>query len=206
MPMLQPLTLTPTQALLAYDTLLTFPSEVRFIWHKKFKLGTILYLLARYPALLVLLLNVYLNFETFLSLQTYTTLELLPAIGVQGLLFARAYAISSHHKLVFVVLALLVTTAIVLSMIAIPCSNCISTTSNIFALCKMLNPILKNRVHKLCSVITLNGVFTILYDTAVFVAILQNTLGLLQLQSGIPGVQRNSLSKLLVQQGILRYG
>ncbi|KAF8579753.1 hypothetical protein K439DRAFT_1620294 [Ramaria rubella] len=183
-------------AAFAYDTLLTFPSEVRFIWHKKFKLGTILYLLARYPALLVLLLNVYLNFETFLSLQTYS------------LLFARAYAISSHNKLVFVVLALLGATAIGLSMVALDCNtdnNCISI-SNVLALCKMLNPILKNRVHKLCSVITLNGVFTILYDTAVFVAILQNTLGLLQLQSGIPGVQRNSLSKLLVQQGILRYG
>ncbi|KAF8585197.1 hypothetical protein K439DRAFT_1266884, partial [Ramaria rubella] len=48
-------TLTPTQAILAYDTLLTFPSEVRFIWHKKFRLGTILYLLARYPVLLQLL-------------------------------------------------------------------------------------------------------------------------------------------------------
>ncbi|KAF8575530.1 hypothetical protein K439DRAFT_1268667, partial [Ramaria rubella] len=47
--------LTLTQALLTYDTLLTFPSEVKFIWHKKFRLGTILYLLARYGALVELL-------------------------------------------------------------------------------------------------------------------------------------------------------
>ncbi|KAF8572827.1 hypothetical protein K439DRAFT_1569145 [Ramaria rubella] len=108
-------------ALLAYDTLLTFPSEVRFIWHKKFRLGTILYLLAHYSALLQFLLTVYLDFATFPSLQTYSALELLPEIGAQGLLFARAYAISGHNKLVFVVLALLGTTAIVLSMVSIPC-------------------------------------------------------------------------------------
>ncbi|KAF8575124.1 hypothetical protein K439DRAFT_1278105, partial [Ramaria rubella] len=51
-------TFTPTQALLAYDTLLTFPTEIRFIWHKKFRLGTMLYLLARYSALLEFLLSV----------------------------------------------------------------------------------------------------------------------------------------------------
>ncbi|KAF8585215.1 hypothetical protein K439DRAFT_1616156 [Ramaria rubella] len=56
------------------------------------------------------------------------------------------------------------------------------------------------------SVHTLNGVFTIMFDTVVFVANIENTLGLLQPQSGIPGLHRNTLSKLLVQQGILRYG
>ncbi|KAF8579755.1 hypothetical protein K439DRAFT_1620295 [Ramaria rubella] len=131
--------------LLAYDTLLTFPYEVKFIWHKKFRLGTILYLLACYPTRLRSLLDGYLGFANFPSLQTYNALDVLPAIGVQGLLFARAYAISGHHKLVFVVLALLGTTAIVLSMISIPNNNCISS-SNIFALCKMFNLILRNRL------------------------------------------------------------
>ncbi|KAF8579778.1 hypothetical protein K439DRAFT_1620311 [Ramaria rubella] len=215
-------------AAFAYDTLLTFPSEVRFIWQKTFRLGTILYLLARY-ALLQLLLYVYLDFATFPSDLQFCVIfyrgfgnfasnwssslhvKAIPSSHL-GLLFARAYAISSHNKLVFVVLALLGTTAIVLSMLAIPKNNCIST-SNTFVLCKMLNPILKNRVHELHSVTILNGVFTILFDTAVFVAIIENTLGLLQLQSGIPELQRNTLSKLLVQQGklrdisgILRYG
>ncbi|KAF8579100.1 hypothetical protein K439DRAFT_1526109 [Ramaria rubella] len=164
-------------AAFTYDTPLTFPSEVRFIWHKKFRLGTGLYLLAHYPTLLQLLLNVYLDFSTFPSLQT------------NSLLFARAYAISSHNKLVFVVLALLDTTANVLflqTLIAYP-------------------PLIFFLLH------TLNGVFTILFDTVVFVAIIENTLGLLQLQRGIPGLQRNSLSELLVQQAstatdkVLRY-
>ncbi|KAF8579758.1 hypothetical protein K439DRAFT_1620298 [Ramaria rubella] len=181
-------------ATLTYDTLLTFPSEVRFIWHKKFRLGTILYLLAHYPTLLELLLTVYRDFATFLSLQTDNALEILPIIGVKGLLFARAYAISSHKKLVFKMLALLSTIAIVLYMIAIPHENCISF-SNIFALCKMFNLILRH-------IVTLYGVFTVLFDTAVFIVIIENTLGLLQLQRGVPGLQRATLSKLLVQQGI----
>ncbi|KAF8579111.1 hypothetical protein K439DRAFT_1620798 [Ramaria rubella] len=198
--------------LLAYDTLLTFPSEVRFIWQNKCRLGTILYLLARYPGLLEFLLNVYLDFATFPSLQA---LNFIPLVGVQGLLFARAYAISSHKKLVFMMFALLGTIAIVLFIIAIPNQTCISS-SNIFAL--YVIKFLPNDIHSSntgvrCSTLfsktefmihvsveTLNGVFTILFDTAVFVAILENTLGLLQLQSGIPGLQRNSLSNVLIQQ------
>ncbi|KAF8579746.1 hypothetical protein K439DRAFT_1620293 [Ramaria rubella] len=190
-------------AALVYDTLLTFPSEVRFIWHKNFRLGTILYLLARYPALLQTLLGIYLEFATIPSLQTYNALQFLPLIGVQGLLFARAYAISIHNKLVFLVLALLGTIAIVLFLIAIPNQTCISS-SNFVAL--YVIKFLPNDIHSSNTVDTLNGVFIILFDTVVFVSIIENTLGLLQLQSGIPELQRKTMSKLLVQQGILRYG
>jgi Family of unknown function (DUF6533) len=48
-------------ALLAYDTLLTLPSEITHIWGRRGRLGTVLYLLARYPALLYSILVVYLN-------------------------------------------------------------------------------------------------------------------------------------------------
>ena len=42
-------------ALFLYDTLLTFSLEVKHIWRKKLKLGSILYVFARYPTVLVLL-------------------------------------------------------------------------------------------------------------------------------------------------------
>ncbi|KAF8579741.1 hypothetical protein K439DRAFT_1620291 [Ramaria rubella] len=171
-------------AAFTYDTLLTFPSEIK-------SSGTILYLLARYPALLQLLLGVYLDFETFPSLQTYSTLDLLPLIGVQGHWpivcksicyiqsqqtgFCNAFTVGYHI-------------------------NChVSYVGHL-----ALFPKTEFMIH--ISVETLNGVFTILFDTAVFVAIFQNTFGLLQLQSGISVLQRNSLAKVLVQQGILRYG
>lgn len=41
------------KALLTYDTLLTLPDEVEYVWCKKFKLGTILYLFARYPMIFI---------------------------------------------------------------------------------------------------------------------------------------------------------
>jgi Family of unknown function (DUF6533) len=42
--------------LLAYDTLLTLFREAEYIWLRKFKLGTVLYMLTRYPALFSVLL------------------------------------------------------------------------------------------------------------------------------------------------------
>ena len=42
-------------ALLVYDTLLTLSLEVKHIWRKKLKLGSILYVFARYPAVFYLL-------------------------------------------------------------------------------------------------------------------------------------------------------
>jgi Family of unknown function (DUF6533) len=42
--------------LLAYDTLLTLSIELEYVWGKKFKLGTLLYLLARHAMILDLVL------------------------------------------------------------------------------------------------------------------------------------------------------
>jgi hypothetical protein len=50
-------------ALLVYDTLLTLPSEIRYIWCKTIKIGAILYLLARYLPLVVYLILIYSNFS-----------------------------------------------------------------------------------------------------------------------------------------------
>ena len=52
-------------ALLAYDSLLTLVDEVLYIWKKKWKLGTALYLLARYPNLLYFLTEKIVNFTSF---------------------------------------------------------------------------------------------------------------------------------------------
>ena len=44
-----------------FDTLLTVPSEVKNVWSKKPRLGSILYLLARYTTLFYLIWGVCLN-------------------------------------------------------------------------------------------------------------------------------------------------
>jgi Family of unknown function (DUF6533) len=48
--------------LLAYDTLLTLSIELEYIWVKKFKLGTLLYLLARYATIPYLVLSAVVPF------------------------------------------------------------------------------------------------------------------------------------------------
>ena len=46
--------------LLAYDSILTFHSEVEYVW--KLQLGAALYLLGRYPVLFLMVLNILLQF------------------------------------------------------------------------------------------------------------------------------------------------
>ncbi|KAF8579765.1 hypothetical protein K439DRAFT_1620303 [Ramaria rubella] len=147
-----------TVAAFAYDTLLTFPFEIR---HYPVHIGSLPYTAS----------------TSGKCLWEFCNLSL-----ITGLLFARAYAISSHKKLVFMMLTLLGTITIVLSIVGTAINKCI-TLSNSAVLCKTFNSICQNRVH------------------TVFISIFENTLGLLQLQSGIPGLQRNTLAKLLVQQG-----
>jgi Family of unknown function (DUF6533) len=50
------------QALLTFDTLLTLPSEMKYVWCDKRKLGLVLYIMAHYPALALLPIEMYLIF------------------------------------------------------------------------------------------------------------------------------------------------
>ena len=56
-------------ALLAYDSLLTLFKEVSYIWQNKWKLGTALYLLARYPVQLYIVIEIISILKNFPSLQ-----------------------------------------------------------------------------------------------------------------------------------------
>ena len=56
-------------ALLAYDSLLMLSEEVTYIWNKKWKLGTVLYLLTRYPSLLYIFTKVIKISTNFMSLE-----------------------------------------------------------------------------------------------------------------------------------------
>ncbi|KAF8521057.1 hypothetical protein JB92DRAFT_3111438 [Gautieria morchelliformis] len=68
---------TATLALLAYDTLLTLPSEITYIWHRRVRLGSVLYLLARYPAFLVFIMVLYTDMANIpLEYWQYNTLGL----------------------------------------------------------------------------------------------------------------------------------
>ena len=48
-------------ALIMFDTFLSLPSEIKYIWCQKLRLGSILYIVARYPTLAILLIVSYIN-------------------------------------------------------------------------------------------------------------------------------------------------
>ncbi|KAF8528547.1 hypothetical protein JB92DRAFT_2863017 [Gautieria morchelliformis] len=54
--------LVATITLLVFDTLLTLPSESMYIWCRKVRLGTVLYILTRYATLVVFTLELYVSF------------------------------------------------------------------------------------------------------------------------------------------------
>ena len=54
--------------LLIFDTFLILPSEIKYIWSKKCRLGSVLYVLARYPALALFIIEIY-SFLFVTSLQ-----------------------------------------------------------------------------------------------------------------------------------------
>ncbi|KIJ37193.1 hypothetical protein M422DRAFT_33883 [Sphaerobolus stellatus SS14] len=93
--------------LLLYDTLLTLPDEIEFMWKKRFRLGFFLYIMARYGFLISLIITVP---YTLLSLgeksqkaQTqlylvYQGFSLLAVIGIHSSLAGRAWAVSHGNK------------------------------------------------------------------------------------------------------------
>ncbi|KAF8507865.1 hypothetical protein JB92DRAFT_2832602 [Gautieria morchelliformis] len=114
--------------LLIYDTLLTLPSEIKHIWFKTVKIGTILYLFARYLLMAIVVLVIYDSLSN-LSVEVYydNTLMFPCMIGVQGrristlyylgLLLARTYAISLQNQKVLGVLGLLILSPTVFNVI-----------------------------------------------------------------------------------------
>ncbi|KAF8525640.1 hypothetical protein JB92DRAFT_2875341 [Gautieria morchelliformis] len=115
-------------ALLFLDTLLTLPSEISHVWSKTVRLGTILYLLARYMPLALLLVERYDNLSNISAEQPRVSYiwrncntinhlshacSVLSLIGVQGLLLAHTYAVSLQNQRVLGVLGLLILGAII---------------------------------------------------------------------------------------------
>ncbi|KAF8532672.1 hypothetical protein JB92DRAFT_2839822 [Gautieria morchelliformis] len=118
-------TLTCYTALLIYDTLLTLPSEIKHIWCKTVKIGTILYVFARYLLMALFVLAIYGSFSN-LKCNTIThlgrALQVPYVIGVQGLLLARTYAISLQNQKVLGVLGLLILSPTIIQVVC-PCAD-----------------------------------------------------------------------------------
>jgi len=97
-------------ALAVYNTLLDFSDELQFIWKRPLRrLGSILYLLARYGGIFLLLMNTLVhfvgaNFDTTDVrvcnglLITFGGAQALATAGVNGFLLVRAYVVSKPKQ------------------------------------------------------------------------------------------------------------
>ncbi|KAF8488345.1 hypothetical protein JB92DRAFT_3016983 [Gautieria morchelliformis] len=182
-------------ALLSYDTLVTLSSEVTYIWPQKLRLGTVFYLLSRYAALLVLIFSVIVNLSSLVTSLNVCNimfripggLNLLAVTGEQGLLLARAYAISKRNKVVLWALGLVYISTLGLTVFISVKNSCTITDQE-------LNVILKAQTAK--------NILFILFDTSV-VAI---TLGIIRLPIKSQVFGEQTTSQTLVNQGGIRYG
>ncbi|KIJ33066.1 hypothetical protein M422DRAFT_265096 [Sphaerobolus stellatus SS14] len=120
-------------AALVYDTLLTLEDEVALIWRKKFGLGSILYILARYCIVSQISIEWsidILNYEGILSIKSLnsendkstifgirmleilevliTILQVGAATAIHALLIGRAYAVSGRNSFIAAGLALII--------------------------------------------------------------------------------------------------
>ncbi|KAF8583569.1 hypothetical protein K439DRAFT_1617374 [Ramaria rubella] len=209
--------------LLAYDTLLTLPREIKHIWHNKLRLGSILYLLARYSTLFILVLDVYLQFAPDISTQCLigsrksnilegvaNACSLFPLIGIAGLLLARAYAISGRSRGVLVVPAFLAFTGMALNLAKID-PNFLDIETYFWFVVQphsyysllICVPFLRKIIHDfpLRLVDTVIDIALILFETFIFFVVLMHTVGLPMLRKGMKVQHRDyTLTGLIIYQ------
>ncbi|KAL5479118.1 hypothetical protein ACEPAI_2406 [Sanghuangporus weigelae] len=139
--------------LLYYDYALTFPAEVKYIWGKKFRFSTALYICCRYALIANVLylaaiavrletskLNRYVLRDAICSCDTWYkfdgVISVLGRAAVVATLTGRTYVVYGCNRIVLVLLGSLGLTCIILDIMHVPGLNCISgTTDRIMFIC-----------------------------------------------------------------------
>ncbi|KAL5520175.1 hypothetical protein ACEPAG_9388 [Sanghuangporus baumii] len=140
-------------ALLYYDYALTFPAEVKYIWGKKFRFSTALYICCRYALIanVLYLAAIGVRLETSKLIQYVLrdascscdtwykfdgVISVLGRVAVVATLTGRTYAVYGCNRIVLVLLGSLGLTCIILDIMHVPGLNCIGgTTDRIMFIC-----------------------------------------------------------------------
>ncbi|KAF8486637.1 hypothetical protein JB92DRAFT_1515042 [Gautieria morchelliformis] len=193
--------LLPSVSLLAYDTLLTLPSEITYIWHRGVRLGSVLYLVARYPSLLGFIITACLVVANM-------PLKCVRPIGSSPKLYR--HRDSSRCRRTF----------IGASICHVPAQSRDAVgawglgSSSVYGyfgcgcICRCQRRMQRSSGSGCSTFVTetINNVFLILFDTLVIVVTLYNTLGLVRRSREFPMLSRTSLTQTLAEQGLIRYG
>ncbi|GJJ15456.1 hypothetical protein Clacol_009734 [Clathrus columnatus] len=169
-------------ALLAYASFLHLRDEVEYIWRRKFTLPTLLYVLAKYPVFPYLSIVVVENILPEASQSVFNalgflsqSLEVLPFIGVQGLISIRAYALCQGYRPVTIGLA-------VTFLIALGAQIYAAFTASL-----------------------LNNISIIISDVLAFAVVIRQVWGLWKLKQSSGLKDNKDLITALFHQGILRF-
>jgi len=102
-----------TLVLISYDTMLTLPSEIKLVWKSKIRPASVLYIIARYSFILLMISHVTFDFPS-VSIEVCDTaahvihaVQNVNTISVDGILLARVYAISRNQKWFIVPISLI---------------------------------------------------------------------------------------------------
>ncbi|KIJ46207.1 hypothetical protein M422DRAFT_250245 [Sphaerobolus stellatus SS14] len=175
--------------LLIYDTLLTFASERDLIWKRKIRMGTLLYIMTRYGAIIKLgsiSLNYIGNGNEIKSSITQVS-------PLQGLLISRAYAVANGGKWVRAILAFVYTFSISVAIAFVPFAPCDSPMGPQITLSSLL----------LSS--TLSSVAICLSEATVVVITFYFTWGQYRELRRVYGPGKNSIVTVFLRQGVIRF-
>lgn len=187
--------------LLVYDTILTLPDEIEFIWNQSIRLGTFLYVSARYGLLCNLTLLFAIDVGTTITSSQCTALNftgnlalLLYLLGTQGLSLGRAYAVAPDWKLVMIVLSIFLVLIqfiqITEAVLAWSCNQGFSGP--------------KARAYNYLNLAS--NILTVLFEAGVLIVTASKVWGLYRLEkSSKAETDRLSLGALCLHQSVLRF-
>ncbi|KAF8524127.1 hypothetical protein BU17DRAFT_63486 [Hysterangium stoloniferum] len=190
-------------ALLAYETLIMFPSEFELLWKRKLRLPGFFYLVARYVTLASMILQfTRYNISTILPLPdtnvlvracdvTYRTVSSLALVGAtagHALAITRIYAVSAGNRFIMVVLFVILIGNMTFTISIIPNTSC---SNNGGATVKLLLSVL------------VASIFTAAFHIAIFCGTLVHAVRLRRLQRHIMPIGGRSLAQLFIQQGVV---
>ncbi|KAG9219422.1 hypothetical protein CCMSSC00406_0005316 [Pleurotus cornucopiae] len=113
-------------SLLTYDFLLTFADEIRYVWGSKWSVGKALYLLARYPLLFNLIVQLHRNAghdvsdpecHTLFALTGY--MYLFGVLAAEAILVLRVWALWQQSKRIAVTLAAMTVAGLAIGLTAV---------------------------------------------------------------------------------------
>ncbi|KIJ53930.1 hypothetical protein M422DRAFT_241187 [Sphaerobolus stellatus SS14] len=198
-------------ALMIYDTALIAAEEFSLIWGKKFRLGSILYVLARYGSLLEITTNFILSISTSPSKTVGHLLGIrisVYSLGEDlGLLVARAYVVSGRNKWLIAVLLLLTVSYLGIALVKIVLTSTTNPPAILFTLgiSSVIQAYYKRIILFTGSLLNIIVLLTDAITVAVTFLRAWDDYRSFSLLKELRSNKNTSLSVLLLQQGVIRF-